>query len=121
LAQTFTWVNARNNTHGVNTPGAPTNPMYCTTQQTSTYQCNMADDQTWSRISLTQVKNSLVRLAGTPVDGTTVYTYYDTSPLKNQECSDCIAGYSWGSQDDTDYLDFYNGKFMGFARVDVSN
>jgi hypothetical protein len=27
----------------------------------------------------------------------------------------------WGNQNDGDYLDYYNGKFMGFAEGDVTN
>ena len=27
----------------------------------------------------------------------------------------------WGNQNDGDYLDYYNGTFMGFAEADVTN
>lgn len=120
LAQSFSWVNARNNTHGNGSTGYPYDPTICTTAQTTSYPCNVADDQTWSRISLTQTINSLVRVPGTTVTGTTSYAYANAQ-LTAKECSDCATGYSWGSQDDTDYLDFYNGKFMGFAQVTVGN
>lgn len=130
LAQSFTWVNLRDNMHGVTSGGDPSNPLYCTLYQNSQFPCDMADDETWSRIGLSQQTNSLVRLTqagqggtqtNTPVNGTTTYTYKDTYPLNAQECPTCVAGYSWGNQDDNDYLDFYNGKFMGFAQATVAN
>lgn len=131
LSQSFSWVNARDNMHGVNTGGDPSNPLYCdNTSIQSTYPCNMPDDETWSRIVLSQETDSVVRLTqagqggtqtSTTVAGTTQYNYKDTYPLAAQECADCVAGYSWGNQNDNDYLDFYNGKFMGFAQALVSN
>jgi len=57
----------------------------------------------------------------TPVTGTTTYNYQVAYPLLAQECSDCVAGYTWGNQNDNDYLDFYNGKFMGFTQASVGN
>jgi RHS repeat-associated protein len=134
MSQTFTWVDNRDNMHGVPTISQSYNPLVCTNLQDNgggnTYPCDMVDDETWSRISLSQQKNSLVRLTqagqggtqtSTPVDSTTNYTYTDAYPLLAQECPDCVAGYSWGNQDDNDYLDFYNGTFMGFNQVGVSN
>ena len=56
----------------------------------------------------------------TPVTSAWTYTYY-LSSLTAQECTDCVAGMYWGNQNDGDYLDYYNGKFMGFAETDVSN
>lgn len=130
LNQTFSWVDARDNMHGINTGGDPTNPLYCNNSSIqSTYPCNMPDDETWSRTVLSQETDSLVRLSqsgqggaqtNTTVAGTTQYSYQDTYPLQAQECADCVAGYSWGNQNDNDYLDFYNGKFMGFAQTSVS-
>ena len=133
LAQTFSWQNARDNMHGVNGGGATNtqNPFYCNgTGVQSSYPCYSADDEAWSRMVLTQQNNSLVRLSqagqggqqtSTTVTGTTTYNYQVAYPLQAQECGDCVAGYTWGNQNDNDYLDFYNGKFMGFTQASVGN
>jgi RHS repeat-associated protein len=128
--QTISWVNARNNTHGAGTGlGADdVNPAYCNTHQ-SGYPCNSADDQAWSRIVATGRTNTVNQLtqAGqggtkttTPVTSSWAYNYQLTS-LTARECLDCVAGMYWGNQNDNDYLDYYNGHFMGFAQTAVSN
>jgi RHS repeat-associated protein len=131
LQETFTWANARSNTHGVNS-GIGTdiaNPLYCNTHQTG-YPCNSADDQAWSRFVVTQHNSSVVQLTqtgqggqqtSTPVTSTHAYTYQLSYPLVAQECLDCVAGMYWGNQNDGDYLDYYNGHFMGFAQTGISN
>jgi RHS repeat-associated protein len=133
LAQSFTWQVARDNMHGVNGSGTinTQNPFYCNgTSVQSSYPCYSADDETWGRAVLTQRTDGVVRLTqagqggtqtSTLVVGTTTYNYQLTYPLLAQECADCVAGYSWGNQNDNDYLDFYNGKFMGFAQVSIGN
>jgi RHS repeat-associated protein len=135
MSQTFTWVDNRDNMHGVPSGGQPYDPFYCTGLQDNnggnTYPCNMADDATWSRISLKQKTNSLIRLTqagqggaqtSTPVVGPTIYTYANATGLAAPKCvNDCAQGYSWGNNNDNDYLDFYNGRFMGFSQVGVSN
>jgi RHS repeat-associated protein len=133
LQQIFVWQNLRDNMHGVYNGGNPTDPYYCTNQQVygggSTFPCNMPDDATWSRVSLQQSIDSLGRLSqagqgGTQtttwLTGTTTYRYRIQYPLAAQQCSTCVAGYSWGDQYDQDYLDFYNGKFMGFFEANVT-
>ena len=128
-AQSFSWVNLRDNMHGITGGGDASDPLYCTNNQNSAFPCDMADDETWSRIGLAQQTSSLLRLtqsgqggqqSSTPVNGTTTYSYKDVYPLPAQECPTCVAGFSWGNQDDNDYLDFYNGKFMAFPQVTVS-
>ncbi len=132
LAQTFSWDNARNNMHGVVGGGANTsNPLYCNdASRQSTYPCDEADDETWSRVILTQDTEQVLRLTqngqggtqtSTPVTGTTSYTYTLAYPLVAQECSDCVAGMYWGNQNEGDYLDYYNGKFMGFTQTKVTH
>jgi RHS repeat-associated protein len=129
LLQTFSWVLARNNSHGV--PGGGSNnadPLYCDSHQ-SGYPCNEADDSGWSHVVLSQESNTTLRLTqngqggqqtSTPVTETTGYTYQLTYPLPAQECSDCVAGMYWGNQNSGDYLNYFDGKFMGFAQVTVS-
>jgi YD repeat-containing protein len=128
LLTTFTWANARNNTHGVNAGGSSIDPIYCNSHQ-SGYPCNSADDQAWSRIVVTGQTNTVVQLTqsgqgglrwSTLVTNTHAYTY-QLAQLQAQECLDCVAGMYWGNQNDGDYLDYYNGHFMGFAETDVSN
>jgi RHS repeat-associated protein len=122
LAQTFSWAEARNNTHGVNSGGSTTDPLYCTSHQ-SGYPCNLADDENWSHAVLTSQSGSVVRPSSSgnnTVTSTTSYSYL-LSHLGAQPCSDCTVGYDWGNQNDADYLDFYNGKFMGFTQVTVTN
>jgi RHS repeat-associated protein len=121
LAETFAWQVAHDNMHGPNNANA-LNPFYCNTGSVqNTYPCYDADDETWSRVVLTQKTDSLGRgdQGSTVVQGTTNYSFQDTWPLAAQECSDCVAGYSWGNQNDSDFLDFYNGKFLGFAQAGV--
>nr|MBA3824139.1 hypothetical protein [Ktedonobacterales bacterium] len=123
LAQTFSFATGRNNTHGV--PGGGSNtadPLYCNSHQTG-YPCNEADDQNWSHVVLTQQTGATIRptsAGNTPITETTGYSYLLSYPLVAQECSDCVAGMYWGNQNDGDYLDYYNGKFMGFAQATVS-
>ncbi|HLQ15029.1 MAG TPA: fibronectin type III domain-containing protein [Candidatus Eisenbacteria bacterium] len=149
LTQSFTWVNLRSNLHGTDWWNGHNggywnfayNPTWCNTNQSNIYPCNMADDGVWSRVGLASRTDNLVRLTqngqggaqtSTPVSGTTYYTYQDVFPLAVQVCplytnstpqypSACVAGFSWGSAYDNDYLDFYNGIFMGFTQVQVTN
>ena len=128
LHQIFSWEDGRNNTHGVNGGGSNTaNPNYCNTLssgQQATYPCNEADDENWSHVVLTQQNSEVVNASSTgntTVQNLTSYAYDLTYPLAEQECSDCVAGMYWGNQNDGDYLDYYNAKFMGFAETDVSN
>jgi RHS repeat-associated protein len=126
LNQQITWENARNNTHG---SASPSDPFYCNTHQ-SGYPCNSADDQAWSRIVVQSRTNTVQQITQngqggaqttTPITSTYVYNYVQTYPLAAQECGDCVAGMYWGNQNDGDFLDYYNGKFMGFAQASVSN
>jgi RHS repeat-associated protein len=128
LQQTLTWNNARDNTHGVNAGGSPADPFYCNTHQTG-YPCNSADDQGWSRTVVTQRADSVLQVTqngqggtqtSTPVTSQYAYTYQLSYPLVAQECGDCVAGMYWGNQNDGDYLDYYNGHFMGFTQTSVS-
>src|SRR5579875_1708278 len=66
LHTTFTWQNARNNTHGLPTGIPATRPFSCTTASSSTqaaYPCDAADDQAWSRIVLPQRDDTVVQLS----------------------------------------------------------
>jgi RHS repeat-associated protein len=147
LAQSFTWVNLRSNLHGTDWWNGHNggywsngyNPLWCNTNQSNIYPCDMADDGVWSRIGLASRTDNLVRLTqngqggqqtSTPVSGTTSYTYQNVFPDAVQLCplhttnnlpSACVAGFSWGSGYDNDFLDFYNGIFMGFTQVQVTN
>jgi RHS repeat-associated protein len=127
LAQTLTWANARNNTHGVNSPGNALDPLYCNTHQTG-YPCNSADDQAWSRTVVTARDDTVQQITQNgqgggqttiPVTSHYVYTYAMTA-LTAKECLDCLVGMYWGNQNDGDYLDYYNSHFMGFAQASVS-
>ena len=130
LHQAFTWVNARNNTHGVNS-GLGTdlpNPFYCSGHQTG-YPCNSADDQAWSRMAVEERDDSVQRITQngqggtqtpTTVTGSYIYAYLLSYPLVAQQCTDCVAGMYWGNQNDGDYLDYYNGHFMGFTQGSLS-
>ena len=134
LEQTVAWNLARNNTHGVNSgvPADIVNPLYCnglSGAQKATYPCNSADDQAWSRIVATGRTDTVNQLTqagqgGTqttlPVASDWAYTY-QLSSLIAKECTDCVAGMYWGNQNDGDYMDYYNGKFMGFAQASISN
>jgi RHS repeat-associated protein len=137
LQQTFTWTYGRNNTHGSGA-GAHADPYACapvtysggvpTSNDPSTwsnaYPCDEADDQNWSRVLVAAGTSTVLQPMSTGAPQTTTelsnYTYFLTYPLVAQECSDCAAGMYWGNQNDGDYLDYYNGLFMGFAEADVT-
>ncbi len=128
LHQALTWQNARNNTHGTPAGGSPANPFYCNTNQAG-YPCNAADDQAWSRIVLTELDKAVTvsyqygqggYVYSYPMTTSTVYSYLLTYPLAAEDCGDCVAGMYWGDQTDTDFLDYYNERFMGFAQVSTS-
>ena len=122
LLQTFGWSLARPNTHGVNS-GNGTNPVACgIPSPSSTYPCNYADDENWSRWVLTQQTGTVAKQTPSgPVNviSTTVYTY-SLSQLAVHACSDCNYGFTWGDRTDNDYADFYNETFMGFVQARVS-
>lgn len=123
LSQYFLWDNARNNTHGVNGGGSNNvTPLYCNTHQTG-YPCNEADDENWSQTVLTQRESDAVRAAsGGNVTVQSITHYgYKLATATAKECSDCVSDMYWGNINDGDYLDYYNGKFMGFAEADVTN
>ncbi|HET9847054.1 MAG TPA: hypothetical protein VFR68_00670, partial [Candidatus Dormibacteraeota bacterium] len=132
LSQSFGWILARNNTHGVNGGGANnTNPFYCTQASStvqSSYPCDEADDQSWSRVVLTQQSGTVLQQsqggqggnqAATPVNSTISYNYA-LAQYRFNACSDCFYGFYWGNQKDGDYADYYNSKFMGFAQASLS-
>ena len=132
LAQSLSWAIAHDNSHG--TPGQGSNnpnPFTCDSNQ-SGYPCNEADDSGWSHAVLVSESDQTVRLTqngqggtqtSTPITVTTTYTYLlngAQGASGGQQCSDCMAGMYWGNQNDNDYLSFYNGMFMGFARAIVN-
>ncbi|HEU5383590.1 MAG TPA: RHS repeat-associated core domain-containing protein [Ktedonobacteraceae bacterium] len=129
LAQSFSWQLARNNSHGV--PGGGSNnadPFYCDAHQ-STSPCQEVDDSGWSHVVLSSESSTTVRLTqtgqggtqtSTPITETTTYSYQLTYPLPAQQCSDCVAGMYWGDQNNNNYLNYYDGTFMGFAQTTVN-
>ena len=134
LAQSFTYQLARNNTHDPSTgpPGGGADPFFCTNADSgiqASYPCDVADDEAWSRVVLTQKTNSMVRLFENPsgsgvsqreIDSTTSYAY-KIPAISAQPCPDCSFGLYWGNQNDFDFLDFYNYRFMGFAQATIAN
>lgn len=125
VQQTFSWDNARNNTWG-GAGGRNLDPLSC--NGVSASPCNFADDQNWSHIVLTKETGAVIRTAqngqggtvsNTPVTSTTTYAY-QLSSFAVQACSGCAQGFYWGNQKDGDYLDYYNGKFTGFAQSTVA-
>ncbi len=122
LQQTFTWAEARNNTWGVPSGGDPTDPLSCDGKESQS-PCFQADDENWSHMVLTSQTGTVVRSSSggnTDVKSTTSYSY-KLSHLGAQPCSACTVGMYWGNQNDADFLDFYNGKFMGFTQTSVTN
>ena len=118
LQQSFTWQLARDNFDGVPSGQDVLDPFVCDRMQ-STSPCDRADDGSWSRMVLTQRSESIVRLTqsgqgGAQTSTTVTSTYSYTYRLM------AIDDY-WGDFFDTDVVDFYNGKFMGFGTVTVTN
>ena len=119
LTQGFVWQNARNNTWGVPS-GDLLDPFVCNPPSVqSTSPCDVTDDGSWSRMILTQRSESVLRLSqagqggtqtSTPV--TSTFTYgYRMAPVDSY----------WGATFDSDVVDFYNYRFMGFNVVTVGN
>ncbi len=126
LAQSFIWTDARSNMHGANN-GVNGNPLACNDgngNPIGSYPCDEADDQEWSHVVLMSQTGSVIRAASSgnvAVNGTTAYTYTLTTGWTGKECGDCNQGMYWGNENENDYLDYYNAKYMGFAETDVSN
>ncbi len=118
---------AANNTHNVPSGSDPSDPFACTSSFPTSYettQCAVAFDENWGRVVLGGKTTSVLRASSAgsqEVDSSTTYAYKLSYPLVAQECGDCVAGMYWGNQNDGDYLDYYNGKFMGFAQTTVTN
>jgi RHS repeat-associated protein len=118
LQQTFSWQLARDNFWGAPSGGDILDPFACDGSAQSATPCDVADDQSWSRVVLTQRTEGLVRLTqagqgggqtSTPVTGTFTYGYRMAQ-----------ADSYWGDAYDFDVLDFYNERFMGFATATVT-
>lgn len=88
LAQTFSWANAHNNTHGA---AQPTNPLYCDASQ-SGYPCDEADDQAWSQIVLTQESDTVQQVTQAGQGG-----YPDNAPCHQHPCLYLSAQYPRGA------------------------
>jgi YD repeat-containing protein len=129
LSESFAWTLARNNFHGV-VSGSIADPFACNSSSVqATYPCNMPDDGSWSRAVLTQRTDSVVRLTqagqggtqtSTAVSSTWNYSYLVPYPIQAPDCTLCVATFYCVNQNDFDLLDFYNGRFMGFAQANVS-
>ena len=132
--ETYTWADARNNTHGVDSGMTLNDPLACTNgtaAQQAADPCALADDENWSRIVLTQRQASVQCVAlngsGCGSGGTSTltstwsYAYTLTDNLTNLECAGCAQGMYWGNMNDGDKLDYYNATFMGFATATVTN
>jgi RHS repeat-associated protein len=113
--ENISWVEGRNNTHGVNSGLAINNATSCDGQESSTNICGRADDENWSRMAVggrSAVSNG--------VTSTWSYNYYIRMNWPAPPCSDCNQGYDWGNQNDGDYADYYNGQFLSYSKVVVT-
>ncbi len=130
MHETFGWTDMRTNQHGVPSGSNALDPTACTTLQKNgpdhslPLQCRYPDDRGWSHMALT----SRTITVGTPTSAnanavqTMTYTYtYRITALTAQMCGDCTVGMYWGDANDVDFLDYYNGRFAGFAFVQVNN
>lgn len=119
--EAVTWREARNNTHGVDS-GAIDNVFTCYLAEQHGNLCSESDDKNWSRfvvLSRTATSNG--------VSATWNYQYYLQRGLPTDFpgsfCASpgtCQQGYSWGNENDADYLDFYNGQFQSFLKAQVT-
>ncbi len=120
MVETFAYSEARTNQHGVNTGLSEINAFSCDGQESKGYPCDVADDQGWSRWVLTSRTQKVISATNVTVASTWSYNYY-LNELTAKECADCTVGMYWGNADDGDYLDYYNGVFMGFVWAQVIN
>ncbi len=112
--ENVSWVEGRNNTHGVDS-GAINNATTCDGQETSSNRCGRADDQNWSRMAV-QSRSAV----SNGVTSTWSYDYYIRTNWPAPPCSDCNQGYDWGNQNDGDFADYYNGQFLSYSKVVVT-
>ncbi len=98
--ENVSWVEGRNNTHGVDS-GAINNATTCDGQETSSNRCGRADDQNWSRMAV-QSRSAV----SNGVTSTWSYDYYIRMNWPAPPCSDCNQGYDWGNQNDGDFADY---------------
>jgi hypothetical protein len=92
LSESFSWQLARNNFYGMVSGSSPADPFACNNPSVqSTFPCNMPDNQTWSRVVLTQRQD-----ATNGVTSTWSYGYQVQYPLAAQQCSGCVASFYWG-------------------------
>ena len=130
MEETLHYTDLRNNTHGVPAGYNAQDPTVCTQieETTSASQmplaCRYPDDNGWSHMGVDQ--RSIV--LHTPTSGNAnaeqVMTWqyvYRLTALTAQECWNCTVGMYWGDANDGDTLDYYNGRFAGFANVTVTN
>ncbi len=113
--ENVSWVEGRNNTHGVNSGLAINHATSCDGHEASDNLCGRADDQNWSRMAVgsrSAVSNGLT--------STWSYDYYIRENWPAPPCSDCNQGYDWGNQNDGDYADYYNGQFLSYSKVVVT-
>lgn len=69
LSQTFSWVDLRSNMHGTDWWNGHNggywslgyNPLWCNSNQSNIYPCDMTDDEVWSRIGLASQTDTVVR------------------------------------------------------------
>jgi RHS repeat-associated protein len=118
--ETMTWTEVHNNTHGV-VSGSVSDPRNCTNQGDHYNVCSYADDQSWGHVviaSRVAVSNGVKSIWN--------YTYtLQQNLLANfpGACFDglsCYQGFTWGNQNDADWLDYYNGQYEGFAQAAVT-
>ncbi len=112
--ENVSWVEGRNNTHGVDS-GAINNATTCDGQETSSNRCGRADDQNWSRMAV-QSRSAV----SNGVTSSWSYDYYIRMNWPAPPCSDCNQGYDWGNQNDGDFADYYNGQFLSYSKVVVT-
>lgn len=125
LDESFTWRLARNNTHPAGVASQDTDPMSCDGAESGGFPCDLADDETWSRVVLWQRSDTVERSssAGGTVAVTSTVTYrfsFAAAPtVGTSGCQNCAYHMYWGDANDNDFLDYYNYRFTGFAQAEV--
>lgn len=121
--ETITWEEAHANTWGLDAAGAVNDALACTGGQSATNNCGRADDKNWSWMV---VKSRTATTNG--VSSTWSCNYYLQTDMLGASIpgysalsctSVCRQTYTWGSQNDNDYADYYNGDFQSFRNVQV--
>ncbi|HEU5376574.1 MAG TPA: RHS repeat-associated core domain-containing protein [Ktedonobacteraceae bacterium] len=133
VGEHISYATAWDNTHGTpnvtNTQGQVIDdrhdPLFCDTYTTCTGTYGYPNDRVWTVQVVTQIQNWGIDSSVSSLHpATTTYAYQ--MAVTNNVCppadsdTDCV-GYTWLPPSDSNWMNYYNGQFMGFAAVYITS